>query len=200
MLGYRNQQLLNEAIALCQQGGVDPATGMKNLAVVLERLLRLKSRFEAPKPTDRVYTVPFVGSVIVASGGITPIGTTTMNWPKDGLIVGMKATVREGLSLVTHITLSVKDETQYPFFSNGTGDGFVSPAILQGNVYDQGGWFPLFEGMPVKASTQWYLQASSADSLPVSGSTSYTPEVCFLVDESPDAQKVVREMADAKAA
>lgn len=182
MLNKTNAKLFNEIIALAQSGGIDAATAVRKLAEINEKTQRLKERIERGGAGQRIYTVPFVGVVTVANTGITPIQKTIITWPTKALILGMKANIAEGAA-PSHVTLSLRDERQRSFFSNGNTDAFVDLETFQGNHDDQGGWYPFLEGIMVEANTQWYAEASSADSLPASGSTNYTPLVKFLVDE-----------------
>ena len=182
MLGRTDNQALDRIERLVAAGMADPAAAVANMAEIYQTLGPFKERLTRPRVPQRLYVVPFVGAVTVSSTAITGIADTPLQWPKKCRVVGFKGIVREGLTLSSHVTIRVKDQNGYSFFSNGTSDAFVSLAQLQGNAYDQGGWFPFLETL-VKPGEQWQIAASSGDSLPGSGSTNYTPEVIFLVDE-----------------
>jgi hypothetical protein len=117
----------------------------------------------------------------VASTGITSTPRTSFTFPTNGRIIGVKGMVREGMNLLSHVTLSVADQDGRFFFTNGQAEAFVSFAILTGNAYDQGGFFPMFF-RDVNANEQWSFMCSSGDAIPGSGSTTYTPEVELLME------------------
>lgn len=186
MLNQRDREVLDRIVRLVQGGQVDPAAAIANMRELADLAEPLRQRLTTPGLPYDFYTVSFnsPGKVTVANTGITPIPASPIVFSKGGRIVGVKASVREGYNLGTHVVLQIKDQRGYSFFSNGTSDDYVSCSALASADISMAGWFR-FLGVEVKRGEQWTVAATSKDALPGAGSTDYTPEVIFMV-EPPD--------------
>lgn len=160
----------------------EPAVGdARALLTKLEGSTRLSS-------SRKIFKVPFASSVIVTSVGITPTPPTPFVFPFDCRVIGMKGSVVEGLSLLSHVAVSIIDENGVPLFTNGGQAGQSSTSVpitfvgLQGNSADQSGFNRELFDRDVKANSQWMIQCTSVESLPASGSTTYTPELLLLIE------------------
>lgn len=167
---------------LMQSTSNDPAIGnARALLTRLEGSTRLSS-------AKKVFVVPFATPVVVASTGIVPTPVTSFIFPFDCRVVGLKGTVVEGLSLVSHVAVQISDENGVPLFTNGgqAGQSSVNVPItfagLQGNSFEQSGFNKELFDRVVGANKQWQIQCTSKDAVPGSGSTTYTPELLIEVE------------------
>lgn len=184
MIGKADKQLLDRIDRLAQSSMNDPASAAQTLREIYQTMGPLKERLTRPSSPTRIYKVPFAGqSVIVASTGNVTIPGVIMPWPKLGRVIGVKAICAQGIDLGTHLTLQITDQDGYSFFTNGTTPVGVTFAALTGNTFDQGGWYSYLD-RNVVPSEQWTVTVGTDDPVPGGGSTTYTPEVTFLVDET----------------
>ena len=184
MIGTKDKDLLDRLDRLASTGAADPASALQTLREVALTVGPLKERLTRPRAPTRLYTVNFGGqSLIVANTGITPIEGVVIKWPRAGRVIGVRAVCAQGLDLNTHLTLWLRDQDGVPFFSDGQSEAGITFSSLQTDPQNNAGYYPFLDRV-VKPSEQWTCDINTLDPIPGGGSTTYTPEVVFLFDDT----------------
>lgn len=171
------------AVDLSLASAQSPSQAATNAAQIAADLARASVGVNRATDATKLYSVDFGGSqVVVTSGVVTPIAKANFTWPEDYHVIGVKAMVVEGYTLLSHLKLSLQTQSSEPIFltsNQGAGagtPGYVSFANLIG-PYDPSGYLPM--NRYVESQKSWSYQLTSGDT---TGNATYTPELIFLVE------------------
>jgi hypothetical protein len=139
---------------------VNPRTGETGIAAIQRWLMELRTKSEpmsydaaglASKIIFRTSAIMSMGllplaeltptDVVMANGISTPAGLTSnvsIQWPSDGVVVGVAATTRDGLAAsMAGTLLEVKVDGNEEFFpaASGNGQGSMSFAMISGFTF-----------------------------------------------------------------
>ena len=173
---------LQKSLELARNGQSDPGAAVRNSPLIAQLLGSALPVLAADDPATRViFPESFPSVTISNAGAITDTAEIVVEFPRSGLLKGLVATVAEGHSLGSLVSMRLRIPDEAPIFGNKTTVSPVPLSLITGPDSRKGYIFPIERR--VESTTRWYLTFTSQTKQYPATTLQYTPIVGFVIAE-----------------